>query len=102
VCIVHFEGSTVATSLSEGEQLPKHAGILHIHKKTFKMHKRPLQTVRQFYFRDIHLTDHIDEKMLKTLSTSKLEQKLDKLLSDTVRNVQQSTDLILMNKHVDH
>ena len=78
-------GSTVATSLSEGEQLQKHAGILHVHKKTFKMHKRPLQTVRQFYFLDILLTDHIDEKALKTLSTTKLEQRLDQLLSETVR-----------------
>lgn len=59
-------------------------GILHIHKKTFKLQQRPLQTVRQFYFLDIQLTDHIDEKALKTLSNTKLEQKLDKLLTDTV------------------
>ncbi len=77
-------GSTIQTSLSEGEQLQKHVGILHIYKKTFKMHQRPLQTVRQFYFVDIHLTDHIDEKALKTLSNTKLEQKLDKILTDTV------------------
>jgi hypothetical protein len=51
------------------------------------MHKRPLQTVRQFYFVDIQLSDHIDEKALKTLSNTKLEQKLDKLLSDTVKNI---------------
>lgn len=49
------------------------------------MQQRPLQTVRQFYFLDIQLTDHIDEKALKTLSNTKLEQKLDKLLTDTVR-----------------
>ncbi len=72
--------------MSEGEQLQKHAGILHIYKKTFKMHQRPLQTVRQFYFVDIQLSDHIDEKALKTLSNTKLEQKLDKILSDTVEN----------------
>ncbi len=50
------------------------------------MHQRPLQTVRQFYFVDIQLSDHIDEKALKTLSNTKLEQKLDKILSDTVEN----------------
>ncbi|CAF0729423.1 unnamed protein product [Adineta ricciae] len=77
-------GSTVATSLSEGEQIQKHAGILHIYKKTFKLQQRPLQTVRQFYFVDINLSDHIDEKALKTLSNSKLEQKLDKILTDTI------------------
>ncbi|CAF0786525.1 unnamed protein product [Rotaria sp. Silwood1] len=80
-------GSTVATSLSEGEQLQKHAGILHVYKKTFKMHRRPLQTVRQFYFVDIQLTDHIDEKAFKTLSNTKLEQKLDKLLTDTINEL---------------
>jgi double-strand break repair protein MRE11 len=80
------KGSTVATSLSEGEQLQKHIGILHVHQKTFKMHKRPLQTVRQFYFIDIQLNDYIDEKALKTLSNTKLEQKLDKILTDTVKN----------------
>jgi hypothetical protein len=48
------------------------------------MHQRPLQTVRQFYFVDIQLSDHIDEKALKTLSNTKLEQKLDKILTDTV------------------
>jgi len=48
------------------------------------MHQRPLQTVRQFYFIDIQLSDHIDEKALKTLSNTKLEQKLDKILTDTV------------------
>ena len=51
------------------------------------MQQRPLQTVRQFYFVDIQLTDHIDEKALKILSNTKLEQKLDKILSDTVKNL---------------
>ncbi|CAF1948597.1 unnamed protein product [Rotaria magnacalcarata] len=91
-------GSTVATSLSEGEQLQKHAGILHVYKKTFKMHRRPLQTVRQFYFLDIQLTDHIDEKALKTLSNSKLEQKLDKILTDTINELL----LRAQNEHSGH
>ncbi|CAF4495020.1 unnamed protein product, partial [Rotaria magnacalcarata] len=90
--------STVATSLSEGEQLQKHAGILHVYKKTFKMHRRPLQTVRQFYFLDIQLTDHIDEKALKTLSNSKLEQKLDKILTDTINELL----LRAQNEHSGH
>lgn len=75
----------MATSLSEGEQLQKHVGILHIHKRTFKLEKRPLKTVRQFYFLNIQLTDHIDERALKSLSTTKIEQKLDKVLTETVR-----------------
>ncbi|CAF3402548.1 unnamed protein product [Rotaria socialis] len=91
-------GSTVATSLSEGEQLQKHAGILHVYKKTFKMHRRPLQTVRQFYFLDIQLTDHIDEKALKTLSNAKLEQKLDKILTDTINELL----LRAQNEHSGH
>jgi len=77
-------GSSIATSLSAGEQLQKHVGILNIYKKTFKLHKRPLQTVRQFYFVDIELSSIIDVKLLTTVSNAKIEEKLDKFLTGKV------------------
>ncbi|CAF1301739.1 unnamed protein product, partial [Didymodactylos carnosus] len=80
-------GSSIATSLSEGEQLQKHVGILKIYKKTFKLEKVPLQTVRQFYFVDIQLSDVIDEKLLTTLAITKLEQKLDKFLTEKINEL---------------
>ena len=38
----------MATSLSEGEAVPKHVGLLSVHKTTFKLKPLKLQTVRPF------------------------------------------------------
>ncbi|XP_053675094.1 double-strand break repair protein MRE11 [Anopheles nili] len=48
-------GSTVATSLSEGEALPKCCGLLSIYKNVFRMDPIPLKTVRPFEFETIDL-----------------------------------------------
>lgn len=50
-------GSTVATSLSEGESLPKHAVLLEIRKDRFRHRPIPLQTVRNFRFCDVALSE---------------------------------------------
>ena len=50
-------GSSIATSLSEGETRKKHVGLLNIRKKDFKVSKLPLNTVRQFYMKDLVLGD---------------------------------------------
>ncbi len=50
-------GSSVATSLIEGETAPKHVGLLYINKKDFKLKKLPLKTVRPFYFEDVVLSE---------------------------------------------
>ncbi|XP_028027412.1 double-strand break repair protein MRE11 [Bombyx mandarina] len=50
-------GSTVATSLAAGEALPKHCGLLEIHKGNFKLTPLPLQTVRPFIFKTIVLSE---------------------------------------------
>jgi DNA repair exonuclease SbcCD nuclease subunit len=50
-------GSSVATSLSEGETKPKAVGLLEINGKDFRMTRLPLETVRQFYMDDIALCD---------------------------------------------
>ncbi|KAL8607335.1 hypothetical protein ACOMHN_039485 [Nucella lapillus] len=50
-------GSSVATSLSEGETKPKNIGLLQIRGKDFKVTPIPLQTVRQFYLEDVVLGD---------------------------------------------
>lgn len=57
-------GSSVATSLSEGESLPKHCGILQIYKKDFKMTVEKLQTVRPFVFKSIELAEYLEEYKL--------------------------------------
>jgi len=44
-------GSSVATSLCEGEAVEKRVGILEIHKGRFKMTEKKLNTVRPLIFR---------------------------------------------------
>ncbi|KAK9402501.1 double-strand break repair protein MRE11A [Crotalus adamanteus] len=53
-------GSSVVTSLSPGETVRKHVGLLHIKDKKMKMQKIPLQTVRPFYLEDLVLADYPD------------------------------------------
>ncbi|XP_066250453.1 double-strand break repair protein MRE11 [Euwallacea similis] len=50
-------GSSVATSLSSGETIPKHIGLLEIHKKQFHMTPIPLKTVRPFVYKELTLND---------------------------------------------
>ncbi|KAM6946400.1 double-strand break repair protein MRE11 [Aplochiton taeniatus] len=53
-------GSSVVTSLSPGEAVKKHIGLLRIKGKKMNLQKIPLQTVRQFYIQDLVLLDHPD------------------------------------------
>uniref|UniRef100_A0A8C5W8Y9 Double-strand break repair protein n=1 Tax=Microcebus murinus TaxID=30608 RepID=A0A8C5W8Y9_MICMU len=53
-------GSSVVTSLSPGEAVKKHVGLLHIKGRKMNMQKIPLQTVRQFYMEDVVLANHLD------------------------------------------
>lgn len=54
-------GSSVATSLSEGESIKKYCGLLKICKKQFIMTPLPLKTVRPFVFKSVVLSDHAAE-----------------------------------------
>lgn len=54
-------GSTVATSLAEGEALDKCCGILSIHKSLFRLDPIRLQTVRPFIFESINMAEYFDE-----------------------------------------
>ncbi|XP_053312070.1 double-strand break repair protein MRE11 [Spea bombifrons] len=53
-------GSSIATSLSPGEAIKKHVGLLRIKGKKMNMQKIPLQTVRPFFIEDIVLADFED------------------------------------------
>lgn len=54
-------GSSVATSLSEGESFDKHIALLHVCGNQFKCEPIKLQTVRPFIFKSIDLFDYEDE-----------------------------------------
>ncbi|NXW37534.1 MRE11 protein, partial [Phaetusa simplex] len=53
-------GSSVVTSLSPGEAVKKHIGLLQVKGKKMKMQKIALETVRTFHMEDIVLSDHPD------------------------------------------
>ncbi|XP_046926973.1 double-strand break repair protein MRE11 isoform X2 [Lynx rufus] len=53
-------GSSVVTSLSPGEAVKKHVGLLRVKGRKMNMQKIPLHTVRQFFMEDIVLADHPD------------------------------------------
>ena len=55
-------GSSVATSLVEGESVPKHCAILSIRGKDFDVETIRLKTVRPFIYKEIALSD--DKRML--------------------------------------
>lgn len=59
-------GSSVATSLCPGEAAPKHVGVVEVTmsggKKSHKLTKIPLKTVRPFYIKTVSLFD-LDEKI---------------------------------------
>ncbi|XP_062052874.1 double-strand break repair protein MRE11 isoform X2 [Lepus europaeus] len=51
-------GSTVVTSLSPGEAVKKHVGLLRVKGRKMNMQKIPLHTVRQFFMEDVVLANH--------------------------------------------
>ena len=78
-------GSSIATSLSEGETVKKYVGLLHVRGKDFKLTKIPLKTVRQFYLDNIVLGDtsidpegHKVEEQVEAYCVEKVEALLDR------------------------
>ncbi|KAL0579922.1 meiotic recombination [Marasmius crinis-equi] len=55
-------GSSVATSLADGESLEKHVALLTIHGKEFELNPIPLRTVRPFVIEDVILTELAEEE----------------------------------------
>ncbi|KAI0988288.1 hypothetical protein GJ496_003159, partial [Pomphorhynchus laevis] len=87
-------GSTIVTSLSEGEELPKHVAILHIWKKNFKMEKIELKTVRKLYLQTINIDDVLLQKLLREKSlekyfVEKTQKILERAACDRIMNPKQ-------------
>jgi double-strand break repair protein MRE11 len=75
-------GSTVITSLSESEAVPKCVGILKIQKKKFKLDPIELTSIRPF------LMDNITLKSYGISKTDKnLELKIEQICMKKVRNL---------------
>ncbi|XP_059268922.1 double-strand break repair protein MRE11 isoform X2 [Mustela nigripes] len=83
-------GSSVVTSLSPGETVKKHVGLLRVKGRKMNMQKIPLHTVRQFFMEDIVLADHPDifnpdnPKVTQTVQSFCLE-KIKEMLENAER-----------------
>ncbi|CAN8065665.1 unnamed protein product [Agarophyton chilense] len=76
-------GSTVATSLSQGESKPKHCVLLEIYKGKLKHRPVPLYTVRNFEFEDIALSQQenlseTDPEGVKHFLSSKITELVER------------------------
>ncbi|KAF9563764.1 Double-strand break repair protein mre11a [Mortierella alpina] len=74
-------GSSVATSLSEGESKEKHVAILKICKGKFNIQKIRLKSVRPFIMGDVTLSDH----QLDPTDQQKVNSFISKRVRDLVR-----------------
>lgn len=84
-------GSSVATSLCEGESVDKYAIIINCHNGTFEVEKIQLKSVRRFVIQDIVLKEHsldpmIDGKQLTSFLAAKVNSILDELMKERVEN----------------
>ncbi|XP_055324860.1 double-strand break repair protein MRE11-like [Sitodiplosis mosellana] len=77
-------GSSVATSLSEGESIEKHIAILHVCQNQFKCEPIKLQTVRPFIFKSINLQDYEDEL---DLDEGDVKPKVKELISGIINQM---------------
>lgn len=75
-------GSSVATSLSEGESMRKQVGILDIRGSQFRMIPVPLMNVRAFTMGNICLKD-----MLEDPEDAHIEERVSKLLTDETKKL---------------
>uniref|UniRef100_H3A4P8 Double-strand break repair protein n=1 Tax=Latimeria chalumnae TaxID=7897 RepID=H3A4P8_LATCH len=82
-------GSSVVTSLSPGEAIKKHVGLLRIKGKKMNMQKIPLQTVRRFYVDDVVLSDHPD---LFNPENPKVTQKIEGFCTERVETMLETAE----------
>jgi double-strand break repair protein MRE11 len=74
-------GSSVATSLSEGEAIKKHIALVEINERSFKFTKIPLKTVRTFLFEHITLKDSGIDPSQEEQVIAYLTEKVDQMIS---------------------
>ncbi|CAG9837965.1 unnamed protein product [Diabrotica balteata] len=83
-------GSSVATSLIEGESITKKVGILKIYETNFKMEPVELETVRPFKYAEINLSD---ENRLGNDGSSFSEQAMQIVCAKIDEMIKEAKDL---------
>lgn len=91
-------GSSVVTSLSPGEAVKKHVGLLRIKGRKMNMQKLPLRTVRRFFIEDVVLANHPNlfnpdnpkvTQAIQSFCLEKIEEMLDSAERERLGNPQQ-------------
>lgn len=88
-------GSTVATSLTQGEAVRKQVAILNVRRSQFKIEPIPLTMVRSFVMKDVSLTnyDNLDPE------DPKIDDKITAILNDElelcIHNAKEKTEELL-------
>ncbi|XP_048838073.1 double-strand break repair protein MRE11 [Brienomyrus brachyistius] len=77
-------GSSVVTSLSPGEAVKKHIGLLRVKGCKMNLQKIPLESVRQFFIHDVVLGDHLD---LFNPDNPKVMQKIEAFCHEKVEEM---------------
>ncbi|GEQ72663.1 hypothetical protein JCM33374_g6350 [Metschnikowia sp. JCM 33374] len=102
-------GSSVATSLSEGETAQKHVFILDIKDKEYSLTPIPLSTVRPFIIRDVNLKKEgfVEGPASKADVSAFLNQQVEQLISEALTQAKTPSSvgevlLPLIRLRVDH
>lgn len=84
---IYQPGSTVATSLCDGEAKRKAVGILEIYKETIRFTVRHLKSVRPFEMREVQLADQpgVDLRKPETIETF-LKQEVEDMIESASRS----------------
>ncbi|XP_028817457.1 double-strand break repair protein MRE11 isoform X2 [Denticeps clupeoides] len=103
-------GSTVVTSLSPGEAIKKHIGLLRVKGRKMQLQKIPLQSVRPLYIEDICLSElsHLftpDQPMVNQKIQAYCQEKVEEMLDEAQRQrlgSPQTPDKPLIRLRVDY
>ncbi|KAG7319404.1 hypothetical protein KOW79_016547 [Hemibagrus wyckioides] len=88
-------GSSVVTSLSPGEAVKKHIGLLRVKGRKMNLQKIPLHTVRQFFIQDVILSDYPElfspeipnvTHKVQAFCQQKVEEMLEEAERERLRN----------------
>ncbi|KAG9400494.1 Double-strand break repair protein mre11a [Aphanomyces cochlioides] len=103
-------GSSVATSLIEGEAKPKKVGILEVNGNNFRLRSIPLKTVRPFKMAEVFLRDHkhldphdpnVDEK-ISALLAAKVQEMIDGAAVEFPAHASEPSMQVLVRIKVEH
>ncbi|KAF0720693.1 Aste57867_118 [Aphanomyces stellatus] len=103
-------GSSVATSLVEGEAKPKKIGVLEVLGNNFRLQSVPLKTVRPFKMAEVFLRDYthldphdpkVDEK-ISTLLSAKVQEMIDEAAEENPSHATETSMQVLVRLKVEH